>query len=288
MSLTRSLPILSLILLVASGCSGLRESVDPTTGWSASEFYEEAHAAMKEGNYETALDYFTKLEARYPYGRYAQQAQLETIYAHYKAQEPAAAIAAADRFIRLHPRHPNADYAYYMRGLASFDPGSNFLERIFPQDPSKRDPQAARESFRYFEELAKRFPRSKYSEDAVKRMRYLRNGLARHEIHVADYYLRRGAYLAAANRARYVVENYERTPAVPEGLGVMVRAYRAMGLADLAEDARRVLEMNYPDHAVNQSLALAPSEGVDVDNREEFPEDPAEPSLWSRMVPDLW
>ena len=284
----RSLLSLSLVLLLATGCSGLRETVDPTVKWSASEFYEEAHAAMNEGNYETAIDYFTKLEARYPYGRYAQQAQIETIYAHYKAQEPAAAIAAADRFIRLHPRHPNVDYAYYMRGLASFEPGSNFLERLFPQDGSKRDPRSARESFRYFEELVKRFPKSEYSEDAVQRMRYLRNGLARHELHVADYYLRRGAYLAAANRARYVVENYQQTPAVPEGLGVMVRAYRVMGLDDLAADARRVLQMNYPDHPVVASLGDAPAEGIEVGTREPVPEDPAEPSFWDRVIPDLW
>lgn len=270
--LERVLLTLLLPLALVSGCSWLPESADPTVGWDASQLYEEAHVAMEDGNYETALDYFTKLEARFPYGRLAQQAQMETIYAHYKADEPAAAIAAADRFIRLHPRHPNVDYAYYMRGLASFRPGSNFLERLFPRDQATRDPQAARESFRNFKELVTRHPDSKYSQDASQRMTFLRNELARHEVEVARFYLRREAHLAAAGRAREVVERYREAPAVADALAVLEQAYAAMDLQDLAADARRVRELNFPTRG---AAAGAVGGGE-------------EESLWSRMIPDLW
>lgn len=242
--------LLAIILLVlaSTGCSIFREH-DETAGWDASQLYNAAKEALNDSDYEKAIKLYGRLEARFPYGRYTQQAQLETAYAHYKAGEPEAAIAAADRFIRLHPRHPNVDYAYYMRGLASFDAGRNFLERFFPQDGAQRDPTAARESFRYFSELVQRFPQSRYSQDAVQRMTYLRNNLARYEIIVADYYLRRGAPLAAANRGKYVLENYERTPSVPDALEVMVRAYREMEMTDLADATYRVLEKNHPERA---------------------------------------
>ncbi len=234
------------LVLVLAGCSGLES--DETAGWSASQVYEEAKLAMKEADYPRALDLYSKLEARFPYGRYAQQAQLETIYAHYRAEEPDAAIAAADRFIKLHPRHSNVDYAYYMRGLASFDTDLGFLANLLPKDPTQRDPEMARESFRYFRELATRFPESRYTEDAIKRMALLRNNLAKYEVQVADYYMKREAWLAAANRAKYVLENYERTPSIPEALGIMVTAYREMEMPTLAEDALRILRLNYPEH----------------------------------------
>ena len=242
-----------LVLLLTAGCAGLQEA-DETSDWSASEIYEEAKLALNDGNYERALKLYGKLEARFPYGRFAQQAQLETIYAHHKADEPEAAIAAADRFIKLHPRHPNVDYAYYMRGLASFDVSNGFLERFFPSDPAERDPARAREAFRHFRELTTKFPDSRYAEDAIKRMTYLRNNLARHEIQVAQYYMRRDAYLAAVERAQYVLESYESTPAVPEALGIMVSAYRKMEMEELAEDTLRVLHQNYPDHKVTKQL----------------------------------
>lgn len=239
---------LLLFVLAGTGCSIFQE-YDETAGWDASQLYNAAKEALNDKDYEKALKLYSKLEARYPYGRYTQQAQLETAYAHYKAGETEAAIAAADRFIKLHPRHPSVDYAYYMRGLASFEPGKNFLERFFPQDAAQRDPTAARESFRYFSELVQRFPQSRYTPDALQRMTYLRNSLARYEILVADYYLRRGAHLAAANRGKYVLENYERTPAVPDALEIMVRAYRAMQMNDLADAAYRVLQANHPERA---------------------------------------
>jgi len=239
---------LTLLLTFLAGCASVG-TPDETSGWSAEQLYSEGKEALQDGNYEIALELFSKLEARYPYGRYAQQAQLETIYAHYRAKEPAAAIAAAERFIKLHPRHPYVDYAYYMRGLASFYPGENFLERYFPQDKSQRDPQTARQAFNYFRELVTRFPRSRYSPDAVQRMTHLRNNLAEYELKVADYYLRRGAHLAAANRGKYVLENYPGAPAVPGALVTMIQAYRHMEMKELAADALRVLKQNYPAEA---------------------------------------
>lgn len=245
MRFPKILSIFSLILLLA-GCSTLTE--DETAEWDVEKFYQTAKEALDSGDYATAIDYYTKLEARYPYGRYAQQAQLETIYAHYKAQEPAAAVAAADRFIKMHPRHPNVDYAYYLRGLATFEQGSNLMEKVFPKDRAMRDPAAIRESFNYFKELVSKYPDSRYVPDSIERMKQLRNYLARHEIYVADYYLRRGSYLAAANRAKYVVENYQQSTAIPDALVIMVKAYRQMDMTDLADDAMRVLELNHSDH----------------------------------------
>ena len=246
------------LILLLHGCASLTQ--DETANWTAEEFYNEAKDELNSGNYESAIDLFSKLEARYPYGRYAQQAQLETAYAHFKADEPDAAIAAADRFIKLHPRHPNVDYAYYMRGLASFSGAKNFLERFLPQDPSERDPALARESFQYFKELVTRFPDSRYTPDAIERMTYLRNNLAQHEVNIGNYYFERGAYLAANKRAQYVVENYQQTPAIPYALGLMIKAYRAMGLNDLANDSLRVLVQNYPDHPVVTELLQQPAD----------------------------
>lgn len=246
------LSIVLLWLLALGGCAALTE--DETAKWTARDFYETAKEALDSGDYQTAISYFSKLEARYPYGRYAQQAQLETIYAHYKASETEAAIAAAERFIKLHPLHPNVDYAYYLRGLASFEPGKGLLSNVFPQDPAKVDPNHARRSFGYFKELVERFPKSRYAEDAVQRMTHLRNSLARYEILVAEYYLKRGAFEAAANRGKYVLENYSRTPSVPDALGIMVRAYRKMAMPELAKDSLRVLEQNHPNHPLLREL----------------------------------
>ncbi len=239
--------ILPLLLILAS-CALLPEQIDTTKNWSVSKLYSEAKASMSAGDYETAIKYYGILQARYPFGRYAQQAQIDLIYAYYRDDEPASAIAAADRFIKLHPRHPHVDYAYYLKGLANFNVSKGLFERYLPQDPAQRDPGAARQSFQDFSELARRFPSSKYTPDAVQRMTYLRNNLAQYEVNVATYYMKRGAYVAAANRAKYVVENYDRSPAVPDALAVMAKAYKVMGLDDLSGDALRVLELNAPNH----------------------------------------
>ncbi|MGD9000459.1 MAG: outer membrane protein assembly factor BamD [Granulosicoccaceae bacterium] len=237
-----------LATFMLSGCSLIPEQIDTTKDWSASKFYAEAKKALGEGDYEEAIKYYEILEARYPFGKYAQQAQIEIAYAYYKYDEPESALAAADRFIKLYPRHPNIDYMYYLKGLVNFNAGRDLISKYLPQDPTQRDPGAARASFDDFTILLKRYPQSKYASDARQRMIFLRNNLAEYEIHVARYYMRRDAYVAAANRAKYVVENYQRTTAVPKGLAIMAKAYRLLGLQDLADDSLRVLRLNYPDH----------------------------------------
>ena len=245
--------IVLVTLLFTAGCGLLPEQIDETRDWSADRLYSEAKAALDEGDYEQAIKYYEKLEARFPFGRYAQQAQLEIIYAYYKFEEPASAIAAADRFIKLHPRHPSVDYAYYMKGLSNYTRDLSFLQRYLPRDASQIDPGAARQSFQDFNELLLRFPESKYAPDARQRMLFLRNNLAQYELNVADYYMRRGAYVAAANRAQYVVANYPRTPSVPDALAVLAEAYKKMGMDDLAADALRVLEANQPDQPATET-----------------------------------
>ncbi len=231
-----------------TGCSWFGEKPDITKDWSAARLYSAAKERLENKDYEQAIDYYQKLEARYPFGPHSQQAQLDIAYAYYKNDEPASAVAAANRFIKLHPRHPNVDYAYYVKGLANYIKTGGLVSRIIKKDYSKRDTGAALEAFRDFNELTRRFPNSKYSQDAAQRMLFLKNTLAMHEVHVAEYYLSRGAYVASANRARYVVENYQRTPAMPDALVILAKSYKAMQLPELSEDAVRVLELNYPDH----------------------------------------
>ena len=220
---------------------------DETANWSAQKLYGEAKDSMASEDWGTAIKYFEKLEARYPYGRYAQQAQLEIAYAYWKDSERASAIAAIDRFIKLYPNHPHVDYAYYLKGLINFNENTGLLAGLSNPDMSERDPKGTREAFAAFKELVTRFPNSKYAQDATARMRYLVNSLALHEVHVARWYMRRGAYVAAANRAQYAVKEYPRTPATEEALYIMVKAYAALGLNELSDDAYRVLRASYPN-----------------------------------------
>jgi outer membrane protein assembly factor BamD len=217
---------------------------DETKEWSASQFYSEAKDAMTGGEYEKAIKYYNGLQARYPFGPYSMQAQLDIIYAHYKNNEPDSCIAAADRFIKLNPQNPYVDYAYYLKGLANYNRNTSILTRLIDTDPSQRDAGAALTSFNDFTELVRRFPESKYSADARQRMLYLRNNLAMYQIHVARYYMKRGAYLAAANRANRIVTNFQRTDAVKEALEIMIEAYTRLGMSKLASDAERVLALN--------------------------------------------
>lgn len=239
-----------------AGCASDQE-YDPTRGWSASKLYSEAKDQMAEGNYTDAIKYFEKLEARYPYGRYAQQAQMEVAYAYWKTNEPASALAAADRFIKLHPSHPNLDYMYYLKGLVGFNEDLGLLAHLSQQDPGERDPKSSKEAFEAFRELVARFPASKYTPDATLRMNYLVNSLAAQEVNVARYYMKRGAWVAAANRAQYAVSTYPNVPAQEEALSIMVKAYDKLGLKDLSSDAQRVLLANYPN---TTTLGDAPKE----------------------------
>jgi len=241
---------LALLLGVLIGACGLLpDEQDETKGWSAQKLYAEAKDSLNSRNYEQAIKYYEKLESRYPYGRYAQQAQIEVAYAHYKDDEPARAVAAADRFIKLHPNHPNVDYMHYLKGLANFNDDLGWAGHLSGQDVSERDPKAAREAFDAFKELATRFPDSRYTPDAVARMKYLLNALASHEVHVARYYMKRGAYVAAANRAQFALKSYPQAPANEEGLVILVQAYDALGMSDLRGDAERVLRKNFPNSA---------------------------------------
>ncbi|MHB1186725.1 outer membrane protein assembly factor BamD [Thiobacillus sp.] len=243
--------VLGSVLLAATlalgGCGLLPEVQDETAGWSAQKIYAEAKDNLNSGNYERAVKLFETLEARYPFGRYAQQAQLEVAYAYYKDNEPISAIAACDRFIKLHPNHPNVDYAYYLKGLVNFNDDLGLLGNLVDQDMSERDPRAARDAFLAFKELVTRFPDSKYADDSTARMKYLVNALAGNEIHVAKYYLKRKAYVAAANRAKEVLKTYPEAPALEEALAIMVVAYDKLKLTDLRDDAQRVLTLNFPN-----------------------------------------
>ena len=211
-------------------------------------FYDRIQRNLKARNWTEAISNLQGFEAQFPFGNYAEQAQLELIYVYLESQDHEAAVASADRFIRLHPRHPNVDYAYYIKGLAAISQTKGIFSNIMPIDETRRDPGEARQAFATFSELISRYPNSAYAADARKRMLHLRNMLARHEIQAANYYFKRGAYLAATNRGRYVVENFQQTPAVPDGLAVMAQGYYMIGLQDLADDAARVLADNYSDH----------------------------------------
>lgn len=239
---------LTLVLVLAACASNQDKDAAEQARETERELYDISQRQLNTQQWDLAISNLQQLEDNFPFGGYAEQAQLELIYAYYRNHDFAASIAAADRFIRLHPRHRNVDYAYYMKGLASFNEGGGVFGRFLPTDMSQRDPGAARESFAYFNQLLSMFPNSQYAPDAEKRMVYLRNLLARYEIHVANYYFKRGAYLAAVNRGRFVVENFQRTPAVPDALAVMVQGYELLGMTELQDNTLAVLKSNYPEH----------------------------------------
>ena len=225
------------IVLMLGACSAFKE--DPTADWSASKLYSEAKDELGLKNYEVAIQYFETLEARYPFGRYAQQAQLETAYAYYKYGEMDSAVAAVDRFLRLNPRHPYVDYAYYLRGLANFNRGTSIFNALIERDVDEMDPAPLESAFADF-------PNSTYAGDARKRLVFLRNMLAEYELHVADFYMRRGAYVAVVNRCTHVLRHYQGSEPIPRALEMLAEAYRRLGMDELAADTNRVLELNTP------------------------------------------
>ena len=241
--------LLLALLMVFSGCSWFGGDDDELVADSGEQqLCRESQRHLKNENFGLAVRSLQMLESRYPFGSYAEQAQLELIYAHYGAYEFEAATEAADRFIRLHPRHPSVDYAFYMKGLAAYDIEPGFFSRFIPSDDTKRDVSHIQVAFAEFAQLLARYPDSAYAPDARQRMVHMRNMLARHEIHVANYYFRRGAYMAALNRGKYVVEHMQQTPSVADGLAIMAQAYLLLGLNDLADDSIDVLCENFPDH----------------------------------------
>ena len=247
--LARVLCLLGALTLL-SGCSlfGKDKDENETEGWTEEKIYYAAKDRMESNYFDGAIEFFEALQRQFPFGPYAQQAQLELAYCYYKTEEPASALGALDRFIKLYPTHPHMDYAYYLKGVTNFNVGKGLTQRYIPNDQSQRDPGASLRSFQDFAELIKRFPDSRYVADAQLRMVYLRNILARHEVNVANFYMRRGAYVAANNRARYVVENFQQAPAMPEALVLLAKTYKILELDELAADAVRVLETNYPNH----------------------------------------
>jgi outer membrane protein assembly factor BamD len=237
--------VLLLWVLALCGCGS---TADPTKDWSVEQFYREAKQRLNDGNYSEAIKLFEQLQGRFPYGRYAEQAQLEIAYAQYEYDEPALALAACDRFIRQYPTHTNVDYAYYLKGIANFHGKKTLMNWMLGLDDDlhDRDVRATRESYESFKEVVQRFPNSRYAEDARARMNYQFNVMARYEISVARYYYHRGAYVAAANRAKQTLENFPRTPAIEDALGIQALAYKQMKLQTLYEDTLRILTLNFP------------------------------------------
>ncbi|OIQ80408.1 outer membrane protein assembly factor BamD precursor [mine drainage metagenome] len=265
----RSLALIPILFLAGCAIFGSPDEIDETKGWSVQRLNTAAEESMRDRDYDKAIKYYQTLESRFPHGRYALQAELEVAYAYYKKGEPAAALSAADRFIKLHPHHPNVDYVYYLKGLATFS-DRGLVDKLTRQDLSDRDPKAMHESFLAFKELLTRYPDSKYAKDAALRMSYLVNTLAEHEVHVARYYMKRQAYIAALNRCKYVIENYPATPSVEEALVIMVSAYDLLGMEDLKQDTLRVLKTNYPQSRFNSTAV------------------PEDKKLWWKFWDSLW
>lgn len=240
--------VLATTLLAGCASNGSQEEEDEFAGVAERELYEEARDALDRGRYPTAISRLEAIDTRFPFGNHAEQAQLELIYAYYETSDWEATRAAASRFIRLHPSHPQADYALYMRGLAAWQAGRFSLERLRLIDISKRDLGASRDAYSDFRELVNLYPDSEYAPDAEQRIVYLRNLMARHELHVADFYLRKGAYLAAVERGRWVVENYPETEATRDALAVMVEGYLGLEMRDRAREVLAVLLENAPRH----------------------------------------
>src|SRR5262245_14236676 len=237
------------VLLAASvaGCNLLPDVKDPYAGFTAEQLYRQGKDAMAEGNFTKAVKVFEALEARYPYGRYAQQAILEGAYANYRIGETATAIAACDRFIRTYPNHPSVDYAYYLKGLVYFREDQGLIGYVYELDLSERDPKSMRESFLAFKDLVAKFPESRYAQDSFERMRYLSNSLALYEVRVARYYYNRGAYVAAVNRAQQALILYPRTPAEKDALELLVQCYDKLGLPQLRDDKLAILRLTFPN-----------------------------------------
>lgn len=233
--------------VLLAGCAATDK--DPTANWTAEQLYADAKADLDAGNWASAIKGMERLESRYPFGSYAQQAQLDIAWAHYKEGDRAEALSSIDRFIWLHPAHERLDYAYYLKGLVNFSNGTGLIARWAGQDASERDLAATREAYDAFQQVVNRFPQSRYREDSIARMRSLVNSMASGEVHVARFYLSRGAYVASANRAQGVLSSYQGTPATEDALNILATSYDRLNLPDLRDDTVRVMARTWPQSA---------------------------------------
>jgi outer membrane protein assembly factor BamD len=231
--------------LSLAACGTAKEDIDPTADWSVEQFYNEARAELTKENYLTAIEYYETLESRYPFGKYATQAQIDVAYAYYKFDEPDSAITALDRFIKLHPRHKSVDYAYYLKGLANFGRGGTILDVLVERDLSTFDKNLLLTAYNDFNLLLQRFPNSRYAVDAKKRMIYLRDELARADYQTASYYASREAWVAVANRTKFILHNYQGSSVIRPTLELQLQAYQQLGMDELAQDTQRIIDLNY-------------------------------------------
>ncbi|MBF6616196.1 MAG: outer membrane protein assembly factor BamD [Candidimonas sp.] len=236
-----------LAIIVIAGCGTVKGDQDKTAGWSAERLYQDAREETSAGNWKEARARLEAIEARYPFGTYAQQALVDQAYVNWKDEEPEQALAAIDRFQQQYPNHPGTDYMLYLKGLITFTPPSAAFSNITRQDPSERDPKGLRESYESFNELIERYPDSRYAADARKRVTWLVSTIAQNEVHVAQYYYERGAYVAAVNRAQTVITDFQGVPIAEKALYIMMLSYDKLGMTELRDDAKRVLDQNFPD-----------------------------------------
>ena len=232
------------VTLSLVACGPVKE-IDPTADWDAERFYNEARAELASKNYLTAIEYYETLESRFPFGRYATQAQIDVAFAYFKFSEPDSAITALDRFIKLHPRHESVDYAYYLKGLVNFERGGTILDVLAERDVSEFDRNLMLNAYNDFKILLQRFPSSKYALDAKKRMIYLRNELARSDYQIANYYATRDAWVAVANRTKFILQNYQGSSVIRPTLTLQLQAYQNLGMEDMARDTQRIIDLNY-------------------------------------------
>ena len=251
----RNLSILGIfVILFLSACSSNEEMPDERL--IEKELYDQAQSRLKNESYSTAIMSLEALESRFPFGRYAEQAQAELIYAYYMNSQFEASQSAAERFINLHPRHSHTGYAYYMKGLAAFTDDSGLFSRYFQSDLEKREVVMAQTSFDELSDFISRYPQSNYVSHAKQRMIYLKNLLAKHEMYVADFYMKRGAYLAAISRSKYVIEHLPNTPQTPYALSILVEAYDLLGYEELKKRNLKILTSNYPDFNFHENESI--------------------------------
>ena len=282
-----------LLIMTLSGCSSLGsifDEKDPTVGLTASQLYAQGKEFLDAADFNNAIKLFEILEARYPFGKYSTQAMLDISYAYYASNQKDEAIIEINRFIRLYPNHPNVSYAYYLRALSNFDKDANIISRFFGHDPSRYDVTDLKNSFNDFTTVVNRFPDSKYADDSINRLRYIKNQIARNELYIAKYYDKRSANIAAIERVKYMLENYGGTPSSEEGLVILVKNYNDLKLYDLAYDSARVLKKNFPDYRIikkDRQVSVIKDKKIKVED--EISEDIENNSSWlNKLNPLNW